>query len=483
MIRCQSIANPSQTLQSTKTTTKFTHSINNLKSWLNQHHAKTKKVQIVRENKLYTNSRVSIGEEVVSIPSHCLITVDLCRLSPIGILLEGAKFDPRTPQIWIALFLLQESQLGLNSLWASYINTLPQKENTTLPLCTRFSKQEEINGYLAGNIRKVMRCSMASDWLEICRLVPDFVKQFTLDDFYWAMACVISRSFVMPGNNESSSTLVPLLDLLPISSQNSVRLIFQNGCYAAVAHKNCLKASSLSVPSVPICNARCYIERGVSLIDNQDCNQALLDLQFLATDSSNQYILRAKYNLLENTFHEDSGGTNLLISIRFPVLRDNTSDDNSQQLNILTCLSYLRILVADAEELNAIGQTVALQIDDQVKLEEQNGNQDALEKISRSLFSYVQVPALREANERLAISKLAHSATLRLQSLNLYGTNQDISNVCNSEREVLQWCVDLGQTVSQNTHNTYKKLHKSPIKGHKAYANQFWGNWLMKNSK
>ncbi|KAF1332970.1 hypothetical protein FI667_g3287, partial [Globisporangium splendens] len=175
-----------------------------------------------------TTQAVQSDELLFAVPSHQVMSLASARKGRIGVMLEVNPDLP--PAVALAVHLLEERFLGIESNFSEYIERLPSIEaiNSTI-----FYSQVEIEMLEGSQIYRVTaaRAKAVENFFSV--LVgpvtslavdpPLFSKdEFTLENFRWALGIVWSHAFPV-GGAEGDAVLAPVLDTIGVC-------VDDNGC-------------------------------------------------------------------------------------------------------------------------------------------------------------------------------------------------------------------------------------------------------------
>lgn len=192
---------------------------------------------------LMTKELISLNRIIVRIPAHLLISVKCVSESLLGRILRESETYFSVHQV-LAVFLIWEKHIGMNSFWRWYIETLPQEYTSPL-----FSNERDIDKFptfikerihelrrkvdeLFKSVQNIMRGKICQH----CKKALVYV--FTSGEFKWAWFTVNSRSvYIAPEHNfphdlklrdANSFVLAPFLDLFNHSDDAKVNASFNS---------------------------------------------------------------------------------------------------------------------------------------------------------------------------------------------------------------------------------------------------------------
>ena len=142
-------------------------------------------------------------------PTHVSIARTL-RFSTSTVLTRSARADARPHTHGsLALRLLYEKQLGAQSAWAPYIDSLPR--DLLLPVSYSAAELEELHyPPLIGAIRGESEF-WEQEWRELSAAMPSPPAR---EDFYWALSCVMSRAFSYDVGKNNAGRRLPAAQLM-----------------------------------------------------------------------------------------------------------------------------------------------------------------------------------------------------------------------------------------------------------------------------
>ena len=158
-------------------------------------------------------SPITKGKTLLRIPHRLLITVELARSTPLGSLIS--QLPNIGSQAILACYLIQEKRKGVDSFWHHWLSVLPQSFDT-LPMFFGEAEMSELEGCneLMVKVRSQQR-SMREEYQSIVRLPGvSGIAQFSYDEFVWAALAVGTRVFSLCINNQKTSVLAPLADMM-----------------------------------------------------------------------------------------------------------------------------------------------------------------------------------------------------------------------------------------------------------------------------
>ena len=158
-------------------------------------------------------SPITKGKTLLRIPHRLLITVELARSTPLGALIS--QLPNIGSQAILACYLIQERRKGADSVWHHWLNVLPERFDT-LPMFFGENDLAELEGCneLLVKVRSQQR-SMREEYQSIVRLPGvSAIAQFSYDEFVWAALAVGTRVFSLCINNQKTSVLAPLADMM-----------------------------------------------------------------------------------------------------------------------------------------------------------------------------------------------------------------------------------------------------------------------------
>eukprot|EP00043_Microstomoeca_roanoka_P005176 m.54103 g.54103 ORF g.54103 m.54103 type:complete len:506 (+) comp12844_c1_seq2:135-1652(+) len=199
-------------------------------AWLSEHDAFINKVNVSQfdgfGNGLCATEFIQKGDDLVKIPEKCMISeITAAQCPRLGKLVQSDQMLSAMPNVALAFHLLSEL-LSENSFWQPYIACLPSMYS--LPFL--WSREQLMSLKGTSIFLKALRLSRhilrqyCYLFGRLCeKAVQDQVHidplKFTLDDYRWAVATVMSRQNSIPikrseGQGVSSAlALIPLWDI------------------------------------------------------------------------------------------------------------------------------------------------------------------------------------------------------------------------------------------------------------------------------
>ncbi|KAK6169226.1 hypothetical protein SNE40_020314 [Patella caerulea] len=256
---------------------------------------------------LMATQKINSGDIIISVPHHLLITIDTVLTSQIGPALKQSK-PKLSLQQSLALFILLERDKGNNSLWRTYINTIPKDFTTP--------------GYFIADCNNVLGRLKNSVQIHITKLrkaykqcqtfcekyLSDNLINLTFESFRWAWYAVNSRSIYYKTEccfleeEDSNMALAPFLDLLNHSTDAKTDAGFNvvNNCYEIRTSNNYKKYDQVFISYGPHDNHKLFLEYGFILPNNPHTVLEFSTDQILELASNNDvHHLNHKWTILK----------------------------------------------------------------------------------------------------------------------------------------------------------------------------------------
>jgi len=164
---------------------------------------------------LRTTKDLAEGEEVLSIPTKAMMSVETAKASSIGSLIERDPLLQTMSNVVLTIHLLIERNSPA-SFWEPYINILPHSYNTVL----YFTKEQFslLRGSPALEDAMKQYKFVARQFAYFYRLFANtLLKDYlTYDEYRWAVSTVMTRQNLIPSPTDEAkniNTLIPYYDL------------------------------------------------------------------------------------------------------------------------------------------------------------------------------------------------------------------------------------------------------------------------------
>lgn len=402
-------------------------------NWLIEGGAKFPKLYI----KFYTTeyraihaiSDIKKDEDICFIPHDKIMTSDVAKASIIGQQIINGNIELRSKHSYLACYLLQEKEKGINSAWHIYIDILPEKF-ITIPLFFNKEQLAELEGSIA--IKKINDRieSLQLEYESLSTVIPDFKQRFTLKEFIWARLVVITRIFGLVIDSIKTDGLVPMADMLNHMRPRQTKWTYaqKKKGFLITSLTNIRRNSEIFDSYGRKCNSRFFVNYGFSLEFNLD-NEALMSFELPKNDP--HYNIKAR-------FLSQSG-----------VSRDFQISRLYKEKKVKECFSYLRILHAQGNEFLIISTTNGIRLED--------------------------IPPLSIKNEINVLTTLAVSATRSLKKFQTtldydnkllddeekypkYSNQRNIVLMRRGEKEVLTYYINLRKICSDLLKLKFKDL-------------------------
>lgn len=281
-------------------------------------------------------NRVANNRQILYVPKHFLITVEMGKETDIGRKIIEADLDlSAMKHCFLCVFTLVD-RLNEDSFYQPYYRILPQSFDN-MPI---FWTDEELalleGSYMLKQVADRKKNIMA-DYEDICRVAPEFT-QFTLEEFTWARMMVASRNFGVDIDGIKTDALVPYADMLNHLRPRQTRWTYdQSQDGFTISSLQELKAGDQVFDSYgKKCNSRFLLNYGFAVDDNRDpdghChNQVRLYFDLLANDPA----LSIKQSLLVSEY----SGRGIRVSM-------NYSDKSTRE-----AFSFMRFACAKGNEV------------------------------------------------------------------------------------------------------------------------------------
>jgi len=313
-------------------TDKFDVLLNWLKAGGAKHPHLVLKYYTVDYRGVHSKTRLEADQCILEVPLPLIMTSDVAKASKVGTAISSSGCQLRSSHSWLASYLLQEKH-NPKSYWKPYIDILPVHYRN-MPI---FFDEEELS-YLKGSFSLQMiedrKVSLKMEYDNICRCVPSF-KDYGHIDFVWARLAVITRIFGFEVNGKKTDGLVPMADMLNHKRPNETTWTYDGSVkgFTITTTKRLLRGAQIFDSYGRKCNSRYFVNYGFSLEDNEDNQVAMW---FNLPDLKIDFLHSVKVKLL--------GARTRRFQIPF----------DHQERVAQECLSYLRIALANEEELTVL---------------------------------------------------------------------------------------------------------------------------------
>jgi histone-lysine N-methyltransferase SETD3 len=285
---------------------------------------------------VHMSRRVAGNRQILYVPKHFLITVEMGKETAIGRKIIEADLDlSAMKHCFLCVFALVDRQ-NEESFYQPYYRILPQSFDN-MPIFWTDEELELLTGsYMLKQVHD-RRKNIQADYEDICRAAPEFTR-FTLEEFTWARMMVASRNFGVEIDGIKTDALVPYADMLNHLRPRQTRWTYdqsQDGFTISSLHE--LRAGDQVFDSYgKKCNSRFLLNYGFAVDDNRDpdghChNQVRLYFDLLADDPA----LSIKQSLLVSEF----SGRGIRVSM-------NYSDTSTRE-----AFSFMRFACAKGNEV------------------------------------------------------------------------------------------------------------------------------------
>jgi protein-histidine N-methyltransferase len=219
--------------------------------------------------KVIALSRVEKNEQILFVPNSQLITLELARTTPLVERLLAARVPLRSPKhTQLAIFLLEQMELGRASPFHAYLETLP-RDFSHFPL----NYPPELLGELAGTCfleqLEHKRADMRKDYQAVVGAEERFAR-FSFERFSEVRLLVSSRVFGIVVGQVKTDALVPVADMLNhrLPKQTSWYYCDRTGGFVIEALKEVPAGSEIFDSYGQKCNSRFLLNYGFVLPNN-----------------------------------------------------------------------------------------------------------------------------------------------------------------------------------------------------------------------
>lgn len=223
-----------------------------------------------------------VGHRIISIPSEQFITSEMAREQSACCIALGSNGKNISQHDALALFLVQEKRLGIDSQWHPYLNVLPAAFKSHSPMFMSKSERRLLGSSMCALTTASAIKKMRTSYDDYCECVSDLADNVTFSEFLWGRNVALTRGFGIPAgvNGASVVALVPLADMLNHDNhQPSTRW-----SYDAATDSFVMMTAKRMRAGVPLtdsygekCNWRWFVNYGFTMrTGNDDFNTTLL---------------------------------------------------------------------------------------------------------------------------------------------------------------------------------------------------------------
>jgi len=279
---------------------------------------------------VHAKKQIQADQEILLVPHEVIMTTDKARESAIGRAIAASDGQVRSTHSWLAAMLLQE-KYNPNSFWKPYIDCLPVHYRN-MPIFFDNDELQELQGSFTLEMIQNRKISLKMEYDAIAKFCPEFARFHHLD-FVWARLAVITRIFGFEIGTYKTDGLVPMADMLNHKRPHETMWTFDNSKngFTITSTKRLLKGAQIFDSYGRKCNSRYFVNYGFALDSNED-NQVAMNFSIPSGDP--------------------------LSGIKAKILKANQRTwqipfDHRERV-AARCLSWLRVVHADAGELQSI---------------------------------------------------------------------------------------------------------------------------------
>jgi histone-lysine N-methyltransferase SETD3 len=279
-------------------------------------------------------------EVIMEIPLKFIVTTELAKASDIGRKIEESRLTLSSQHSYLACYLLQEKKKEV-SFWDPYLRCLPKKYSN-MPINFTEEEKEYLKGSFALDKMAARVESLQTEYNNICSSVPEFAEIASYEEFVWARHVVITRIFGMVIFEEKTNGLVPMADMLNHKIPKETKWTYdkERKSFTITSMKQLHQGDQVYDSYGRKCNHRFFVNYGFALEDNED-NETVL--RFKVSENDPLFDLKAKY----------LGDEERIFQI----------PANSEHERTAEMFSFLRLFVADNEDVRVFTQSKELKFD------------------------------------------------------------------------------------------------------------------------
>ena len=263
---------------------------NKLEQWLKDGGSQYDKLKIRFYNPIYRGvhaaKKIQTGEEILLIPKHQIITLEMAEESPIGskMMYHNLKSRLLSPKHgFLTTYILQERKKGEDSPYFPFIDILP-KTFENFPIFFTEEEREWLKGspFLNQVLEKIE--DIKTDYDLICEKVPEY-SQFTLTEFSEIRMMVSSRIFGMNINGKKTDGFVPMADMLNHKrpKQTSWTYSDEKNGFVIEALQAIDRNEQVYDSYGKKCNSRFFLNYGF-IVENNDGNEVPIKVYYPDSD-------------------------------------------------------------------------------------------------------------------------------------------------------------------------------------------------------
>jgi histone-lysine N-methyltransferase SETD3 len=288
-------------------------------------------------------------QTIVAIPLRCLITDHMGRTqTDIGRVVFSKRNTLSTPNLLAVVIYILETREDPDDFFQPYYDVLPQ-DYTNFPIFWDQDKLDWLKGSPLLQDIQERNENMKGDYDELCVLCPEF-SRFSFEEFLEVRTAVGSRNFGIVVDGEKRTAMVPHADMLNHYRPRETSWTFDNS-------RQCFTITSLSslVPGQQVmdsygkkCNSKFLLHYGFAVEVNRE-EDGKCQNELLITLS----VLPETQDPLRSTKLSVLGPARASRSFRISM--------NIEDKATMDAFSYLRVIVANEEELSTIMSLTARQ--------------------------------------------------------------------------------------------------------------------------
>eukprot|EP01094_Clydonella_sp_ATCC50884_P013692 TRINITY_DN2396_c0_g1_i2.p1 TRINITY_DN2396_c0_g1~~TRINITY_DN2396_c0_g1_i2.p1 ORF type:complete len:471 (-),score=121.92 TRINITY_DN2396_c0_g1_i2:36-1448(-) len=177
--------------------------------------------QVEEGHGLVATREIKKGEKMLAVPVTAMMTTKLARSSKISELIEVDRTIMSSPSVQLTMYVVHEMHKDLGdtpSFFRPYLRTLPKAFD--LPLFWSVEELKKLDcSPILGDIMKLI-ITTCLEYTFLCTIIQNTPKcgirrsRFTLEQYQWAKACVLSRQNAVPIDGQMELALIPVWDLM-----------------------------------------------------------------------------------------------------------------------------------------------------------------------------------------------------------------------------------------------------------------------------
>ena len=436
---------------------------------------------------------------IMRIPHKCIITTIHAKKSDICKELEKnmTSTDVLSNHTWLALYLLVEKN-NPNSYWKPYLDILP-KHFMNFPHFYDSSTYDILSNTIVLDMINSRNMSIEKEYNMLYEYLPSFRDNLTLDLYKWARIIVITRVFhIYLGPKSFTQGLVPMADMLNHTMVPTTQWKFYPDKDAFIIHSTSFQKKGLEIYDTygPKCNSRYFVNYGFTqenniysqsalfikpedVLEKYSCSFKEQKMKLLAGNNANIDDSYTNYSYLIENNVEKKVSVEKCFRFQFLKLifdkKVSIYDEKFTSLHSTYCLfGFLRFLLSTDKEFAYIVESI---------------NKSKQQNLLKILLS---IPPLSFETEYTILQVLSDYCKEHLNKFpttleedrkkhilyNPHSKEWNISNIIQSEKEVLLFYIDLYSSIeniekmdtykiskSLKKHNTYKIYYSIMLKG------------------